>query len=265
MFENKRKKDNIMIKKVLAVLLAGVICFSFAACGNKSNKNLNGENPAQESSETNVGTNDAAKDCKIDIAADDGLEVQTYFGFDDSSLIVYVMNNNDYNVGSINLTANYYDENNNQVSDDSTNLFCPAGEKTVFSLDMPCDENGNYYIPKGIKLSACIDKEMQETIENEILYNDKVKVSYTKTDEKLSVTFENTSDVTLSDIDIAVVFQKDKKPVYADFVTGQLKPGESSSQDVNIPKDLTAEKNTDKEALVDFDDVLLIVDRATTD
>ena len=181
-------------------------------------------------------------------------------------MIVYLTNNNDYNIGSLDVDAKFYDENGNNVGDDSnTFLDFVSDGNYVYTVDLPHDSDYNNYVPDKIDLSIKVDKEYQDVVGGGTLYNDKVATSYTKSGDEIEVTIKNNSGVELNTVDIAVMFIKNGKPIYVDDISGYLEVGESETVSIDIPEDWEASENADKDVLIDFDSVEFVVNRASAE
>ena len=69
---------------------------------------------------TGCGTSTGdSKKYDINVNASENIDVKTYVDHDKDYLIVYLTNNNDYNIGSIDVDAKFYDANGNKVVDDN--------------------------------------------------------------------------------------------------------------------------------------------------
>lgn len=216
---------------------------------------------------TGCGTSsDDSKKYDINISADENIDVKTYVDYDKDYLIVYLTNNNDYNIGSLDVDAKFYDENGNNVGDDSnTFLDFVSDGNYVYTVDLPHDSDYNNYVPDKIDLSIKVDKEYQDVVGSGTLYNDKVATSYTKSGDEIEVTIKNNSGVELNTVDIAVMFIKNGKPIYVDDISGYLEVGESETVSIDIPEDWEASENADKDVLIDFDSVEFVVNRASAE
>lgn len=212
---------------------------------------------------TGCGNNeDNSKKYDINVNADENIAVETYVDHDKDYLIVYMTNNNDYNIGSIDMEATFYDSNGNTVGDDSgTLLDFVSGGNYVFTVDLPHDNNYNNYVPKKIDLSIKADEKYQDFVENRTLYNDKVSTSYTKSGDEIEVNIKNNSGVELYTVEVAVLFMKNGKPIYVDNLNESLDIGESETESIDIPEDLEASEDV----LIDFDSIKFVVNRASAE
>lgn len=209
-----------------------------------------------------VGTNYSNYD--INISADENIDVKTYIDYEKDYLIVYLTNNNTYNIGSFEVEAIYYDESGNRISDDSTtSLYFISGGDYVFTLDLPHDSEYNNYIPNKIDLSVKVDKEFQQVAGSDILYNDKVATSYKDVGNKIEVSLTNNSGKNLNTVEVAVLFMKNNKPIYVEEINGKLDIGDSYSENIEIPIDWDKSENED--VLIEYDSIKVVVNRATHD
>lgn len=216
---------------------------------------------------TGCGNNaDDTKKYNINVNADKNIAVETYVDHDKDYLIVSMTNNNDYNIGSIDMDATFYDANGNNVGDDSnTFLDFVSGGKYVFTVDLPDDADSNNYVPEKIDLSIKVDEEYQDYVGGGTLYNDKVATSYTKSGDEIEVTIKNNSGVELYTVDVAVLFMKNGKPIYVDGISSYLDAGESETESIDIPEDWEASENSDEDVLIDFDSIEFVVNRASAE
>ena len=210
------------------------------------------------------GSGDDSSKYNINIDADENIEVKTYVDYEKDYLIVYLTNNNTFNIGNISVEAVYYDEDGNKINDDyDLGLGFIKGGNFVATLDLPHDDEYNNYVPDKIDLSVKIDQEYQDTVGGGTLYNDKVQVSHKKVGDKIEVTLKNTSGVELSTVEVAVLFMKKGKPIYVDSLNGHFEIGETATESIDIPKDWEASEKADKDVLIDYDDIQIVVNRAT--
>lgn len=216
---------------------------------------------------TGCGNNtDYSKKYNINVNADENIAVETYVDHDKDYLIVYMTNNNDYNIGSIDTEATFYDNNGNNVGDDSNTLLdFVSGGKYVFTVDLPHDDDYNNYVPEKIDLSIKVDEEYQDYVGGETLYNDKISTNYTKNGDEIQVSIKNNSGVELYTVEVAVLFMKNGKPIYADNISGSLDIGETETESIDIPEDWEASENSDEDVLIDFDSVEFVVNRASAE
>ena len=236
-----------MKKKLLLGLLCGGLVLGLATgCGTSST--------------------DDSKKYDINVNASENIDVKTYVDHDKDYLIVYLTNNNDYNIGSLDVDAKFYDANGNNLGDDSnTFLDFVSGGNYVYTVDLPHDDDYNNYVPEKIDLSIQIDQEYQDYVDGGTLYNDKVVTSYTKSGDEINVTIKNNSGVELYTVDVAVLFMKNGKPIYVDGISSYLEAGESETESIDIPEDWEASEKADEDVLIDFDSIEFVVNRASAE
>lgn len=234
------------MKKIFLSLICGSLIFGLATgCGKSS---------------------DDSQKYNINIDADENISVETYVDYEKDNLIVCLTNNNDYNIGSINVYGAYYDANGNKIGNGSTSfLDFISGGNYVFTIDLPYDENYNSYVPEKIDLSIKIDREYQDIVGGGTLYNDKVETSYTKIGDEIQVNVTNNSKVKLHTVEIEVLFIKNGKPIYEDGFTKSLEVGEMESENISIPEDWEASEKLDEDVLIEFDSIEIVVNRASAD
>lgn len=216
---------------------------------------------------TGCGTSsDDSKKYDINISADENIEVKTYVDYDKDYLIVYLTNNNDYNIANLEVDAKFYDANGNNVGDDSdTFLDFVSGGNYVYTVDLPHDNDYNNYVPDKIDLSIKVDEEYQDIVGGGTLYNDKVATSYIKSGDEIEVTIKNNSGVELNNVDVAVLFMKNGKPIYVEDISAYLEVGESETESIDIPEDWEASENSDEDVIIDFDTIEFVVNRASAE
>lgn len=213
-----------------------------------------------------VTSSDNSKKYDINVNTSKNIDVKTYIDYDKDYLIVYLTNNNDYNIGNLDVDAKFYDKNGNNIGDDSnTFLDFVSGGNYVFTIDLPHDDDYNNYVPEKIDLSIKEDEEYQDVVGRVTLYNNKVVTSYTKSGDEINVTVKNNSGVELNTIDIAVLFMKNGKPIYADSISTYLEIGEAETESIDIPKDWKISENTDEDVLIDFDSIEFVINRASAE
>lgn len=216
---------------------------------------------------TGCGTSlDNSTQYDINVKASENIDVKTYVDYDKDYLIVSMTNNNDYNIGNIDMEAVFYDSKGNNVGDDSdTFLDFVSGGKYVFTVDLPHDDDYNNYVPEKIDLSIEVDEEYQDVVGGGTLYNDKILTSYTRSDNEIGVTIKNNSDVELNTVEVAVLFVKNGVPIYVDELNEYLEIGGAETEFIEIPEDYEASENSDEDILIDFDSIELVVNRASAE
>ncbi len=229
-----------MKKVFLSLLCSGLILGLTAGCG---------------------AVTDDSKKHNINVNTSENIDVKTYVDHNKDYLIVYLTNNNDYNIGNIDVDAKFYDKNKNNIGDDSnTFLDFVSGGNYVFTINLPLNND----VPEKTDLSIKVNEEYQNAVDGSILYNDKITTSYTKSGDEIRANIKNNSDVELYTVEVAVLFMKKGKPIYADSLRCSLDAGESKTESIDIPEDRKASENSDEDVLLDFDSVKFIVNRAST-
>ncbi len=232
-----------MKKVFLSLLFGGLILGLFTGCG--------------------TSLDDSIK-YNINVNSSENIDVKTYVNYDEDYLIVYLTNNNDYNIGNLEVDAKFYDKNGNNIGDDSnTFLDFKSGGNYVFTIDLPHDGDYNNFVPEKIDLSIIEDKEYQDVVGGGTLYNDKIATNYKKIGNKIQVNIKNNSNIELDTVEVAILFMKNGKPIYADSLRGALDIGESETESIDIPEDLEASENSDEDVLIDFDSIEVVVNRAS--
>lgn len=198
----------------------------------------------------------------LNLDADENIEVETYIDYEEDDLIIYMTNNNDYNIGNYEVEATYYDQDNNEIGNDFTSGFSFAsGKNCVTQLRLPRDEEYNYIIPAKIDLSVKIDQNCQSIVGEPELYNDELTISYEKLGPEIEVTIKNESNVDLSTVEVIALFIKDKEPIYITDITGTLGAGESDTGTIEVPIDW--EKSAEDDVLIEYDSIEFVVNEAS--
>jgi len=179
------------------------------------------------------------------------------------SFIIYVQNENDYDIGSFDVLITYYDEQGNEIDDDFDNpKDLKSGYDYVTALDLPKDDDYNSYIPAKTVVEVVVDKEYQEIVDLEPMYNDKIEMNYKKNGEEIDITLTNKADVDVQ-VEVAVLFMKNNKPIAITGLDGSFGAGETDTTSVEIPIDW--EKSDDEDVLISYDSIKLVVNRAIAD
>lgn len=211
------------------------------------------------------GGDDSSK-YNINIDADKNIEVKTYVDYEKEDLIVYLTNNNSYNIASFDIEAIFYDEEGNQIGHDyDIGLGFISGGNYIAFIDLPEDEDYNGYVPNKIDLSVKVDQDYQSMFEEETLYNDKIITSYKEIDDEIEVNITNNSEVELFTVEVAILFIKNDRPIYADWISKELSARESTSEMINIPEDWEKSEKLDRDVLIDYDSIEIVVNSAIAD
>lgn len=119
------------------------------------------------------------------------------------------------------------------------------------------DQEGNSTLPYQIEI--VLNKTIY-TSKYETIYTDKVEATVSKSDTEgqLNLNVKNNSGETLDDVQIAVVFYKDSKPVDLQIASFQS-VGSTTSQEIYIP---TITSGIEIKTL-DYDDVKAVVNNAS--
>lgn len=216
---------------------------------------------------TGCASKDDSSKYNIDINADENIEVKTYVDFEKDYLILYLTNNNSYNIGCFDVEAIFYDDNDNKIGEDdvSSNLDFISGGNYVVTIDLPEDEDYNGYVPEKVEISVKVDQEYQDIVGEGNLYNDKVETSYKKVGDEIEISLTNNSNVDLTTVEIAILFMKNDKPIYVEELSGSFDIGESDSESIDIPEDWEASEKLDEDVLINYDEIEIVVNRATAD
>lgn len=230
-----------MKKKLL--LLSTCAIFLFTGCfGSKKES----DNPTTIS------------DVKIKTNNTEGLELNTYLT-DNNEIILSVKNTGKEVVDYINVDVAFYDKEGNLIRTDKQYLrnMNADQEGLVKMLLAQYDQEGNSTLPYQIEI--VLNKTIY-TSKYETIYTDKVEATVSKSDTEgqLNLNVKNNSGETLDDVQIAVVFYKDSKPVDLQIASFQS-VGSTTSQEIYIP---TITSGTEIKTL-DYDDVKAVVNNAS--
>lgn len=208
------------------------------------------------------GKDDSSK-YNINIESNDNVKVNAYVSFDKSEIILYLTNNNDYNIGNLEVESKYTNNNGNSIGDDGTSLLdFKKGTDYVTTIDLPYDDNYENYVPDKIDIKIYIDQEYQEIVDDIDMYDDKISSSYQVENGNVKVTLTNNSKVTLAEIEAAVLFMKDGKPIAVDIIRG-FDVSKTYSESIEIPTDW--EKSDDEDVPIKYDSIKVVINRAIKD
>lgn len=240
-----------MKKYILSLLiLISVMCLT--GCNSSTNAKDDTTNEKKENT----------SNYNININADKNIEIKTYVDYEKEYLIVYMKNNNSYNIGYFETKAIYYDKNGNQVGEDDTTSFeFKSGSDYVVALDLPYDSDYNYFVPDRIDLTLDIDEEYQSIMDDSTLYNNKITTSYKKVGNEIEITITNDSGKELNNVELAVLFMKNNKPIAIDELSGTFDIGETYTESIEIPID--EEKSENEDVLIKYDSIKIVVNRAS--
>lgn len=230
-----------MKKKLL--LLSTCAIFLVTGCfGSKKESNT-----PTESSDVKIKTNDT-----------EGLELKTYLT-ENNEIVFSVKNTGKELVDYINIDVAFYDKKGNLLKTEKQYLRNMNVNQEGFAkmLLAQYDQEGNSTLPHKIEIS--LNKTVY-TSKYETVYNDKVEANVSKTDDngKLALNVKNNSGETLNEVNIAVVFYKDSKPVDIQITSFQSLEA-TASQDIYIPN-VTSENGIDT---LKYDEVKAIVNNAS--
>lgn len=97
------------------------------------------------------------------------------------------------------------------------------------------------------------------------LYNNKIVTNYTRNGDEIKVNIKNNSGIELFTVEVVALFMKNSKPIYVDTLRGSLGIRGSKTENIDIPKDWEASENSDEDALIDFDSIEFVVNRASAE
>ena len=208
-----------------------------------------------------VGGNDTSK-YNINIDSDKNIDTKAYVSADKSQMIIYMTNNYEYNIGSIEVEVVYYDKDGNKIDEDSTSLLnVEKGIEVVASADLPKDSEYNNYVPEKTEIKVTIDEEYQTVTDDINMFNTKVSSTYKKNGKNVDVTLTNNAGVDLVEVEFAIVYMKHNKLVYVDSERVQLNKGANEKISMEIPVDWS--KSEDDDVLIDFDSAKILILRAS--
>ncbi len=212
------------------VILLVVCCFLFVGCGKK-----------QETLDNN-----------IDLDAPNDVKIETYKNYDGSSMIVKLTNNGSNDLSKIAVSVSYPDS-----SDDDNYVVInnfKANSTTYTLLDLPYDENFEYYVPDNINLTVATDGELLQDIEDLSKYADKVKATCSADDDVINYSITNNSGKILGSVDSVIVYFKNNVPVAGDYI---MSFGVEESFEGN--RDVLYTGDIENPKYIDYDDVQIYV------
>lgn len=230
-----------MRRKIL--LLSTCAIFLFTGCFSSKNKSNDLNN---------------AEDIKIKINDTKDLKLNTYFT-DNSELIFSVTNKGSELIDYVNIDVAFYDEKGNLIRTDkqyARNINVNQENFSKMNL-VQYDEKGNIILP--YKIEVVLNKTIYSS-KYETTYNDKIEANVSKSDEEgqLNLNIKNNSGEVLDDINVAVVFYKDSKPVNVQVSSFQSVES-TTSQIIYVPTVIS----DDNVKMLDYDDVKVVVNNAS--
>lgn len=230
-----------MKKKLL--LLSTCAIFLFTGCFGSKNES---DTPTK-ASDVEIKTNDT-----------EGLELKTYFT-ENNEIIFSIKNTGEEVVDYINIDVAFYDKEGNLLKTEKQYLrnMNVNQEGLAKMLLAQYDQEGNSTLP--YKVEIALNKTIYAS-KYETIYNDKIDATVSKTDVdgKLVLDVKNNSGQTLDEVNIAVVFYKDSKPI--DIQTASFQSvGATTSQEIYVPS-VTSEEGTNT---LEYDEVKAIVNNAS--
>ena len=187
-----------MLKKLKIVTLFIIMCILFTGCGNKSASNI---------------------DKKINLNAPKDIKVESYYSYDNSSLILKLTNEGSNDYKDLDIITEYPYKERDLISDDEIlikNL--RANSSTYVSLMLPIDNNFAPYIPNKIDLSILTESENIEDIADTSSMVDLIKFDYDIEDNSIYYTITNNTGKIIGTVNNIVVYFKDGKPIATDYI-----------------------------------------------
>ncbi len=189
---------------------------------------------------------------------DNNISISRTPNFDNTQLIVMITNNNDKTLGIVDVKYSFKDNDGTIIEEDTESIYnFGAKAKYVTYLDLPVNDDGEYYVPDKVELEATIDEEYQSEngeLEN---YTSYINATSQRDGNDLNVTLTNTSDSKMAEVFAVAVFKKDDKPIATrSFVTDSFES--SYVETVEIP---TYEEDGDDP--IDYDSVEIVINDAT--
>lgn len=234
-----------MRKKLILLFFIGLFFFDITGCSSKT-KNGNEEQNTTEF--TNITTS---------INADQNFNVKTYLNQNKDGIIIMLENGFKKNLRAISITIKQYNSKNKEINS-TTNIAEYLLDGHMYINEYPI--NIKDHIEK-IDVSVAID-ELYTFNENEKLYNNQIK-SFTKIDKQInmiSFTITNNTDISITDLDLKLVYYKNEKPLFCiPIELSKIGPRGQHGGFDSIPPVVTMKDGiTD----LDFDKVKIIVNKA---
>jgi len=214
-----------MKRKIIVQVLLGIILMTgmllLTGCGQANKEDTSNDISSNKSTTTNV--KDIENNIKI---------VDSNVGAD-NRLSAVIKNNNNFDVGMIDLVANFYGSDNSLLNTAKESIFViGAGreEAVRFYDSAPAD-----YSKYEITIKA---NDYSSDLNGYTLMNDKVSMQDKDTGDEIDVTFTNNSDQDIQNIDLQVVYYKDGKIVGMDQnYVNDLRAGSSEMSKMHYPYD----------------------------
>ena len=214
--------------KVLVILLIG--CFLVVGCGKK-NDNI---------------------DKHINLNAPNDIKVETFYDSFKEHIIVKLTNESSSNIKALKVEAEYPGEDSNIYSVIIKNL--KANNTTYAMLELPFDDDFEYYVPNKFDLNILTDGDDLDSIEDVSQYFDKIQTDYSVNDNIINYSLANNSGKILGSVDSIIVYFKDGKPIAGDYIM---------ALDVdlvfNLERDVVYKGDIDNPEYLDYDNIEIFV------
>ena len=206
---------------------------------------------------TGCGKGKEDVDNRINLNAPEGIKVETFYSFDNSSLIVKLTNETSDDIKLLNVKANYPE--NNFITENEASVTILKANSTIYTaLLLPIDDDFNSYIPNEFDVN--ITKEEVDEFNDTSEYIDQIKTNYNINDDKINLTIENQSGDTLGSVNALLVYVKDGKPIATDFIYAM-----EVEETYEIERDILRTGDLDNPKQIDYDNIELYVTSVTND
>lgn len=175
----------------ILILLLAILC-SFTACGNV-NENSNVSFEEKTTTSTKVNSNSNSSDSEN---IEDNIETNAVVQFDNDTMILFVTNNNNVTIDELELKVMFYKNSSVIDLDEDWHDMVLPGATVISKIDLP-DEYEDYEIEVNTEL------DVNPRYEN---HSKEVAITNNKGEDCEIVSIKNNSDVTIEEVEFAVIF-----------------------------------------------------------
>lgn len=240
-------KINIQTKYMKKILFSLSICFLFFGIVGCSNTKKD-TNSKKEEEDTII---------TISVDADENFNAKANINANTDSVIITLENGFGRNLRAITMETKQYNKKGEEVNATSTMAeYLLDGQEYIGEATINLDDK---VARVEVKLSIYEALDGQDTAK---LYNNLIATQCTinRNVNNISYTLVNSADVNIKDLEVILVYSKDKEPVYSiPLEDKEIGIGETIGSYDSIPPVVTA-----KDGLLDldFDEVKIVINRA---
>ncbi len=230
-----------MKKNIRFLLLFVICCLLFTGCGEKQD-----------------GVDD-----KITLNAPNNIKVETFYGNDNSDLILKLTNNSGSDISDLDITSSYPSAVGDLISEDEVFLKnFKANSTTYASLLLPINDNFESYIPNKINLDIKTESENLEGIADTSQFVDQIEMEYLIDDKNKVIDFNLTNNTgkIIGSVSSIVVYFKGDKPIATDYIDAI-----NVEETYNIKRDILYSGYEDNIKYINYDKIEIYITNITDD